>query len=161
MALVGFWPMKWAWVKPFRPLASSPPSGKKTEVYSRHPWWSAPPLSWKIGNGKPSASAPISPPISTTEAIGLRIRPPLGKHDLVITSYGTLVRDMSNSLNRCPLLCVIGDEAQHLKNRKTNNAKAMSSLSSEGRVLLTGTPIENSVSDLLSLLEFLHARRPP
>jgi len=54
-----------------------------------------------------------------------------------------------------PLLCVIGDEAQHLKNRKTNNAKAMSSLNSEGRVLLTGTPIENSVSDLLSLLEFL------
>ena len=50
---------------------------------------------------------------------------------------------------------MIGDEAQHLKNRKTNNAKAMSSLSSEGRVLLTGTPIENSVSDLLSLLEFL------
>ena len=78
----------------------------------------------------------------------------LGKHDLVITSYGTLVRDIE-LLESMPLLCVIGDEAQHLKNRKTNNAKAMSSLNSEGRVLLTGTPIENSVSDLLSLLEFL------
>ena len=78
----------------------------------------------------------------------------LGKNDLIITSYGTLVRDLE--IFECmPFLCVIGDEAQHLKNRKTNNAKAMSSLNSEGRVLLTGTPIENSVSDLLSLLEFL------
>ena len=54
-----------------------------------------------------------------------------------------------------PFLCVIGDEAQHLKNRRTQNAQAMSTLNSDGRVLLTGTPIENSVSDLLSLLEFL------
>ena len=78
----------------------------------------------------------------------------LGKHDLLITSYGTLVRDLE-IFEGMPFLCVIGDEAQHLKNRKTHNAKAMSSLNSEGRVLLTGTPIENSVSDLLSLLEFL------
>ena len=78
----------------------------------------------------------------------------LGKPDLVITSYGTLVRDL-DLFQRIPFLCVIGDEAQHLKNRKTQNAQAMSSLSSDGRVLLTGTPIENSVSDLLSLLEFL------
>ena len=54
-----------------------------------------------------------------------------------------------------PFLCIIGDEAQHLKNRRTQNAKATASLNSEGRMLLTGTPIENSVSDLLSLLEFL------
>ena len=78
----------------------------------------------------------------------------LSKHDLIITSYGTLVRDLE-LLESISFLCVIGDEAQHLKNRKTQNAKAMSSLSSEGRILLTGTPIENSVSDLLALLEFL------
>ena len=78
----------------------------------------------------------------------------LRKHDLIITSYGTLVRDLE-LLESISFLCVIGDEAQHLKNRKTQNAKAMSSLSSEGRILLTGTPIENSVSDLLALLEFL------
>ena len=78
----------------------------------------------------------------------------IGKNDLVITSYGTLVRDLE-LFQAIPFLCVIGDEAQHLKNRKTQNAQAMSSLSSEGRLLLTGTPIENSVSDLLSLLEFL------
>jgi len=78
----------------------------------------------------------------------------LGKFDLVITSYGTLTRDLE-MFRDIPFLCIIGDEAQHLKNRRTQNAKAMSSLSSEGRMLLTGTPIENSVTDLLSLLEFL------
>jgi SNF2 family DNA or RNA helicase len=78
----------------------------------------------------------------------------LSGNDLIITSYGTLVRDRE-MFESTPLLCVIGDEAQYLKNRKTQNAKAMSALSSEGRILLTGTPIENSVYDLLSLLEFL------
>ena len=78
----------------------------------------------------------------------------LGKFDLVITSYGTLTRDLE-MFSDFPFLCVIGDEAQHLKNRRTQNAKSTSSLSSEGRMLLTGTPIENSVSDLLALLEFL------
>ena len=77
-----------------------------------------------------------------------------GRHDLIITSYGTLVRDLE-IFEHVPFLCVIGDEAQHLKNRRTQNAQAMSTLNSDGRVLLTGTPIENSVSDLLSLLEFL------
>ena len=78
----------------------------------------------------------------------------IGKFDLVITSYGTLTRDLE-MFKDFPFLCVIGDEAQHLKNRRTQNARSTSSLSSEGRMLLTGTPIENSVSDLLSLLEFL------
>ena len=77
-----------------------------------------------------------------------------GNHDLVITSYGTLVRDLE-IFEPLSFLCVVGDEAQHLKNRRTQNAQAMSVLNSEGRVLLTGTPIENCVSDLLSLLEFL------
>ena len=78
----------------------------------------------------------------------------LTERNLIITSYGTLVRDR-DIFDSIPMLCVIGDEAQYLKNRKTQNAQAMSALSSEGRILLTGTPIENSVYDLLSLLEFL------
>ena len=78
----------------------------------------------------------------------------LSGNEIIITSYGTLVRD-KEMFESIPMLCVIGDEAQYLKNRKTQNAQAMSSLSSEGRILLTGTPIENSIYDLLALLEFL------
>ena len=50
---------------------------------------------------------------------------------------------------------MIGDEAQNLKNRRTRNAKSLASLSSRGRFLLTGTPVENSLYDLLSLTAFL------
>ncbi len=78
----------------------------------------------------------------------------LSRFDLVITSYGTLTRDLE-IFREVPFLCVIGDEAQHLRNRKSQNAKAATALHSEGRMLLTGTPVENSVSDLTSLLDFL------
>ena len=76
------------------------------------------------------------------------------RHDLVITSYGTLKKDL-DLFSANPLRCIVGDEAQHIKNRRTQNAKALASLRSRGRILLTGTPVENSITDLLSLLDFL------
>jgi SNF2 family DNA or RNA helicase len=75
-------------------------------------------------------------------------------HELVITSYGTLIRDI-DLFSSSRLRCVIGDEAQHIKNRRTQNAKALAALRSRGRLLLTGTPVENSINDLLSLFDFL------
>ena len=74
--------------------------------------------------------------------------------DLVITSYGTLIRDLPQ-FEPIEFRCIIADEAQHIKNRRTRNAKALTSLSSAGRFLLTGTPVENSVQDLISLLDFI------
>ncbi|MFP6886407.1 MAG: DEAD/DEAH box helicase, partial [Opitutales bacterium] len=76
------------------------------------------------------------------------------EYDLVVTSYGTLIRDDA-LFAAAPLLCVIGAEAQHVKNRRTRNAKALTSLQSRGRYLLTGTPVENSIEDLRSLVDFL------
>lgn len=75
-------------------------------------------------------------------------------HDLVITSYGTLVRDQEVLLSRTWTL-VLADEAQHVKNRRTQASKALRSLSARGRFILTGTPIENAVDDLRSLFAFL------
>lgn len=74
--------------------------------------------------------------------------------DLVITSYGTLIRDQE-LLAAVAWRCVVGDEAQHIKNRRAQNAKAIASLQARGRILLTGTPIENSIQDLMSLLDFI------
>lgn len=74
--------------------------------------------------------------------------------DLVITSYGTLIRDQERFAS-LEFRCVIGDEAQHIKNRRTRNAKAIASLSAAGRFLLTGTPVENSIQDLISMLDFI------
>jgi superfamily II DNA or RNA helicase len=83
--------------------------------------------------------------------------------DLVITSYGTLVRDQER-FTAVEFTCVIGDEAQHLKSRRSQNAQAMRSLRTRGRFLLTGTPVENSLEDLRSLFEVLMPgllNRPP
>ncbi|MAM92912.1 MAG: serine/threonine protein kinase [Opitutaceae bacterium] len=74
--------------------------------------------------------------------------------DLVITSYGTVIRDL-DQFKPIKFRCAIADEAQHIKNRRTQNAKALASLSSSGRFLLTGTPVENSVQDLISLMDFI------
>jgi superfamily II DNA or RNA helicase len=74
--------------------------------------------------------------------------------DLVVTSYGTLVRDQP-LFESVDFACVIGDEAQHIKNRRTQHAQALCSLHAEGRFLLTGTPLENNLDDLRSLFAFL------
>lgn len=74
--------------------------------------------------------------------------------DLVITSYGTLRQD-AELLTTMDWCVVIGDEAQHIKNRRSQNARTLSRLHSQGRFLLTGTPVENSLDDLLSLFAFL------
>ncbi|HVU25446.1 MAG TPA: DEAD/DEAH box helicase, partial [Opitutus sp.] len=74
--------------------------------------------------------------------------------DLVITSYGTLTRDQP-LFAAVDFMCVIADEAQHIKNRRTQNAAALRSLRARSRFVLTGTPVENSLDDLRSLFEFL------
>lgn len=75
-------------------------------------------------------------------------------YDLVVTSYGTLARDRE-LFGEIEFACLIADEAQHLKNRRTQNAQTLRSLRGRGRFLLTGTPLENSLDDLRSLFEVL------
>ena len=74
--------------------------------------------------------------------------------DLIVTSYGTLVRD-EGVFSGCNFLCVIADEAQHIKNRRSQNARALRAIKAQSRFVLTGTPVENSLDDLRSLFEFL------
>ncbi len=78
----------------------------------------------------------------------------LARWDLVITSYGTLARDRE-IFAEAEFACVVGDEAQHVKNRRSQNAQALRSLRARGRFLLTGTPVENSLDDLRSLFDFV------
>jgi superfamily II DNA or RNA helicase len=85
------------------------------------------------------------------------------RQDLVVTSYGTLARDWELFAGT-RFDVVIADEAQHIKNRRSQNAAALRSLRAESRFLLTGTPLENSFEDLRSLFEFLlpgYVERPP
>ncbi len=76
-------------------------------------------------------------------------------HDLVVTSYALLQRD-AEALKAVPWTGVILDEAQNVKNSETKQAKAARAMPAEFRVALTGTPVENNVGDLWSVMEFLN-----
>lgn len=74
--------------------------------------------------------------------------------DLIVTSYAVVRRDSERYAN-LEFDTVILDEAQHIKNRQTQNAQAVKSIRSRHRLVLTGTPLENSVLDLWSIFDFL------
>ena len=75
-------------------------------------------------------------------------------HDLVVTSYALLRRD-AERYRGLEFDTVALDEAQHIKNRETQNAQAVKSVAAAHRLVLTGTPMENSVLDLWSIFDFL------
>ena len=75
--------------------------------------------------------------------------------DLVITTYGTLRKDVG-LLRETEFDYVILDEAQAIKNASSQTAKAARLLRGRHRLALTGTPVENHLGELWSLLEFLN-----
>ncbi len=75
--------------------------------------------------------------------------------DLVITSYALVQRDFEAAYFDKEFAVVALDEAQHIKNRQTKNARAVKLIKSIRRLVLTGTPVENSVSDVWSIFDFL------
>jgi superfamily II DNA or RNA helicase len=77
-----------------------------------------------------------------------------GEHDLLVTSYAILRRD-AEFYRAMEFSLVVLDEAQHIKNRASQNAQAARALRARHRLALTGTPLENSVLDLWTLFDFL------
>ncbi|MBR2786604.1 MAG: DEAD/DEAH box helicase [Clostridia bacterium] len=75
-------------------------------------------------------------------------------YNLVITSYDLLKRDV-DEYEKKVFKYVIADEAQYIKNFATQNATALKSLEGEIKLALTGTPIENSISELWSIFDFI------
>jgi superfamily II DNA or RNA helicase len=73
--------------------------------------------------------------------------------DMVITSYALLRRDI-DTLREFNFSTAVLDEAQHIKNPETQNAQAAYALRATHRFVLTGTPMENSVRDLWSIMNF-------
>jgi superfamily II DNA or RNA helicase len=73
--------------------------------------------------------------------------------DIVITSYALLRRDIDD-LRKFQFSTAVLDEAQHIKNPETQNAQSAFALRATHRFVLTGTPMENSVRDLWSIMNF-------
>ena len=80
----------------------------------------------------------------------------LEKYDLLITSYDLLKRDIELYKEKdYKFRYIIADEAQYLKNSNTQNAKSIKKINAETRYALTGTPIENSLSELWSIFDYI------
>ena len=75
-------------------------------------------------------------------------------HELYITTYDYLRRDVELYMSM-EFEYIVLDEAQFIKNPKTKNAQSVKSLKSKHRLALTGTPIENGLSELWSIFDFL------
>ena len=76
-------------------------------------------------------------------------------YDLIILSY-TAARLSRNILRRIQFSYLILDEAQHIKNPGSTNAKSCKDLAAAHKIVLSGTPLENSPEDLWSIMDFLH-----
>lgn len=77
------------------------------------------------------------------------------QHAVVVSSYSLLHRDFE-LLNEVDWAGIVLDEAQNIKNPETRQAMAARGLKADYRVALTGTPVENNVGDLWSIMEFLN-----
>ncbi|WP_157974299.1 DEAD/DEAH box helicase [Lewinella sp. IMCC34183] len=79
----------------------------------------------------------------------------LRRYDVILTTYQTALRDR-DILEATDLEYIVLDESQQIKNRQSKVFRALNSLSARHRISLSGTPIENSLSDLWAQMQFLN-----
>ncbi len=100
----------------------------------------------------------FAPKLRALEYVGggrAALRKRFSQHDLIVTTYGTLRRDVRH-LAEIEFDHVILDEAQAIKNPQSQGFKAARVLRARHRLALTGTPVENRLSDLWTIFEFLN-----
>jgi non-specific serine/threonine protein kinase len=104
-------------------------------------------------NSKKTKSSLSSTTTSTSSALNLAEQKYDTEYDLVLTTYGMLIRQPWLQDKRWRL--IILDEAQAIKNPSAQQTKAVKKLKAQSRIALTGTPVENRLGDLWSLFDFL------
>lgn len=77
----------------------------------------------------------------------------LSSHDVVVISYNTAVSDLS-MLKMINWKCVVLDEAQNIKNPYSERARSVKSITRKAGIAVTGTPFENHITDIWSLVDF-------
>ena len=99
---------------------------------------------WREWSAENGAARPESAPY----------REYVSRYDLVLTTYGQFTR--MKELAELPFYAVIADEAQAIKNPGSGQSKAVRSVVSPRRLALTGTPVENRLTDLWSIFDFVN-----
>ncbi len=110
-------------------------------------------LNWESEIRRFAPQLTVLPILGDAEQRAQAIRRTAG-YDVAITSYDLLKRDIEQYENRLFRYHIL-DEAQYIKNHNTQNAKAVKAVQSLQRFALTGTPIENRLSELWSIFDFL------
>jgi SNF2 family DNA or RNA helicase len=87
--------------------------------------------------------------------LGKRLVEAVGGHDVVLSTYSLLDRDES-SLKQINWAGIVLDEAQNVKNPATRRARAVRTFSGGYRFAMTGTPVENRLSELWAIVDFLN-----
>ncbi len=105
-----------------------------------------------------SESAKFCPALKTALYSGLnrqKMVSTFGELDLVVMSYGTMRNDVE-VLRNYRFNCIVLDESQAIKNPSSQTSRALLKLQSRSRIALTGTPIENTLLDIWSQMNFLN-----
>lgn len=105
---------------------------------------------WAIEFGKAAPNLKVQ---VLREKDTLDLKEVVSSADVLVLNYAQL-RSCIEDLTKIEWLCVILDEGQHIKNPDSKVAKAARQLSSKNRLVLTGTPLENRLLDLWSLMTF-------
>ena len=90
------------------------------------------------------------------------LRKQIPQHDLIVTNYALLRRDLE-AFQKLEFRAIILDEAQFIKNPSAQVTQSVKQLRADQRLALTGTPLENRLLDLWSIVDFIqpgHRKSP-
>jgi SNF2 family DNA or RNA helicase len=110
---------------------------------------------WLRESQRFTPSLPVLLHHGTTRAKGEKLLAEIERTAMVISTYALLHREAA-TLAQVNWRGIVLDEAQNIKNSETKQAKAARALNADFRIALTGTPVENNVGDLWSIMEFLN-----
>jgi len=80
---------------------------------------------------------------------------PSERHDIILTSYSMVRQDLDMFLNESWFICAV-DEAQNIKNPGTKQTQAIKAVNAFNKIAVTGTPIENRLTDYWSIFDFVN-----
>ena len=145
-------PTRWASARPCR--RSRPASCWRGARISPACWWSARPRSRRNGRSRSHAS-PIARRVRCSGR-GRRASPPIASRSSSPSSITSRCSATPRTSTRsCAPDIVVLDEAQRIKNWQTKTARRVKSLRSPYAFVLTGTPVENRIDELYSIVQYL------
>ncbi len=100
----------------------------------------------------------FAPHLNITKYTGTdrkKLTPYLETYDIILSTYTTVSKDIE-ALRTIEFTYLITDESQQIKNKESKIFKAINSIHADHKISLSGTPIENSLSDLWSQMEFIN-----